>query len=269
MKRMQTMVVVMATLVSIPAMAARITFYESEDFHGRVFSTEREVNDLRNYGFNDRASSVIVDSGEWLVCEDIRYGGQCAVLRPGSYDSLRRMGVNNRISSVQRISSRGGYDDRYRPEPIPQPTYEYRRRANERLYDVPVSSVHAVTGPPEQRCWVEQQEVREPERRNSNVGGAIIGGIIGGIIGHQIGSGRGNDIATAGGAVAGAAVGANAGRGGSSVTTRDVQRCESVNQGPPDYWDVTYRYRGVEHHVQMTEPPGRTITVNRNGEPRM
>jgi hypothetical protein len=32
---------------------------------------------------------------------------------------------------------------------------------------------------------------------------------------------------------------------------------------------VTYLFRGVEHRAQMTSPPGRTITVNRNGEPRM
>jgi uncharacterized protein YcfJ len=116
---------------------------------------------------------------------------------------------------------------------------------------------------------VEQEEVREPARRGANVGGAIVGGIIGGILGHQIGGGRGQDIATAGGAVAGAAIGANAGRKDGVVSTRDVQRCENVNLGPPDYWDVIYNYRGVEHHVQMTEQPGRTITVNRNGEPRM
>jgi hypothetical protein len=27
-------------------------------------------------------------------------------------------------------------------------------------------------------------------------------------------------------------------------------------------------FRGQVHHVQMTEPPGPTITVNRDGEPR-
>jgi uncharacterized protein YcfJ len=40
------------------------------------------------------------------------------------------------------------------------------------------------------------------------------------------------------------------------------------SQAKPDYWDVTYTFRGQEHHVQMVTPPGRTITVNRLGEPR-
>jgi len=37
----------------------------------------------------------------------------------------------------------------------------------------------------------------------------------------------------------------------------------------PDYYDVTYNFRGSEHRVQMTSPPGRTILVNQNGEPRV
>src|SRR5207253_10642863 len=98
----------------------------------------------------------------------------------------------------------------------------------------------------------------------------IAGAVIGGVLGHQIGSGRGRDVATAGGAVAGGALGANIGRNG-EVVSQDVQRCTSVpNNAPPDYWDVTYTFRGQVHHVQMSAPPGPTIMVNEgNGEPRM
>ena len=104
-------------------------------------------------------------------------------------------------------------------------------------------------------------------RGEPNVGGAVVGGIIGGVLGHQIGSGRGNDAATVGGALAGAAIGSNAGRDGPAYG-RDVQRCASVPSGPPQYWDVTYSFRGQEHRVQMQAPPGRTVMVNGNGEPR-
>jgi hypothetical protein len=31
---------------------------------------------------------------------------------------------------------------------------------------------------------------------------------------------------------------------------------------------VTYDFRGEEHRVQLTTPPGRTISVNNRGEPR-
>ena len=49
------------------ALAAEITLYEGEDFHGRAFTTERRVENFREFGYNDRASSVVVDSGRWEV----------------------------------------------------------------------------------------------------------------------------------------------------------------------------------------------------------
>ena len=246
--------------------AAQITFYEGEGFRGRSFSANKTVWNFERIGFNDRASSVVVQRGRWEVCEDARFEGRCVVLRPGSYDSLARLGMNNKISSVRPVGQNARYEGAA-PEPLAAPTYDYRQRPSERLYQATVTSVHAVVGPPEQRCWVERQQVVE-DRGGANVPGAIVGGIIGGVLGHQVGGGRGRDVATAGGAVAGAAVGANVGRGGSEAYGRDVRRCENVSGARPEYWDVTYNFRGVEHRAQLSAPPGPTITVNGNGEPR-
>jgi uncharacterized protein YcfJ len=126
-----------------------------------------------------------------------------------------------------------------------------------------------VVGPPEQRCWVEREQVGQ-ERGAANVPGAVAGAIIGGILGHQVGSGRGQDVATVGGAVAGAAVGSNVGRNGDrGGYSQDVKRCENVpSQAQPDYWDVTYNFRGQEHRVQLSAPPGPSVTVNEQGDPR-
>ncbi|MGZ5277074.1 MAG: beta/gamma crystallin family protein [Caldimonas sp.] len=256
-----------AALVFAAHASAQITFYEGEGFRGRTFATDKPVGDFSRYGFNDRASSVVVDRGRWEVCDDARFAGRCVVLRKGSYDSLRGMGLENRISSVRPVDNRRRYDNET-PAPLAAPNYEYRQRPNERLFEVPVTSVHAVVGTPEQRCWVERQQVAEPERRDLNVPGAIIGGVLGGILGHQIGGGGGKDVATIGGAVGGAALGANVDRLGASNGSRDVRRCETAPAGPPQYYDVTYDYRGVQHRVQMATPPGRTISVNGNGEPR-
>jgi uncharacterized protein YcfJ len=41
-----------------------------------------------------------------------------------------------------------------------------------------------------------------------------------------------------------------------------------VSNGAPAYWDVTYDYRGTQHRIQMSSPPGNTVAVNRDGEPR-
>jgi uncharacterized protein YcfJ len=256
-----------AAIVFATQAAATITFYEGEGFRGRAFTTDRQIGNFARSGFNDRANSAVVDRGSWEVCEDANFQGRCVVLRRGSYDSLSGLGMNNRISSARPANEQRRYENEV-PAPLAAPTYEYRQRPSERIYEAPVTSVHAVVGPPEQRCWVERQQVVEERRGEANVGGAIAGALIGGILGHQIGGGTGRDVATAGGAVAGAAIGANAGRGDGGTSSRDVQRCETTATGKPEFWDVTYDFRGVQHRVQMSAPPGKTIAVNGKGEPR-
>ncbi len=260
-----------ATL-SISAQAmAEVTFYEREGFQGRSFTAERQIGNFDRAGFNDRASSVVVraERGQrWEVCEDVRFSGRCVVLRPGNYPSLAAMGLNDRVSSVRPISRNMAVDEnRYAPPPVA--VYDARRRPNERLFEARVTSVRAVVGPPEQRCWVEREEIA-PSSGGANVPGAVLGAVIGGVLGHQIGGGRGQDLATAGGAVAGAAVGANVNRGDPrAATSRDVRRCSNTPaSNRPEYWDVTYEFRGQTHRMQMTTPPGPTVTVNRLGEPR-
>lgn len=145
----------------------------------------------------------------------------------------------------------------------------YRRGANERLFEARVTSVRAVMGAGGQRCWIEREDV-PPQRGATNVPGALAGAVIGGILGHQVGGGSGRDIATVGGVVAGAAVGSQVGRQpqASGGYTQDVERCSSVGRSEVDHWDVRYEYRGISHRTQMTSPPGATVTVNADGEPR-
>lgn len=248
--------------------SAEVTFFEREGFAGRSFTTEETIGNFERFGFNDRASSLIIDRGVWEVCQDEGFSGQCVVLRPGRYGSLADMGLNNSISSVRPGDRSARYDNDRRYVA----SSEYRRRANERLFEADVLAVRAVVGPPEQRCWVEREDVvQNAPGGGANIPGAIAGAVIGGILGHQIGGGRGQDIATAGGAVGGAAVGANIGRsGGQQVISQDVRKCAYVSDNSrPEYWDVTYRFNGNEHRVQMTSPPGRTIPVNARGEPRV
>ena len=260
---------VLATTLATAA-SAQVTFYENEGFRGRVFSTSSEVANFSNYGFNDRASSIVVERGRWEVCEDARYEGRCEILVKGSYDSLRSAGMENRISSVRAAGKRGN-DDNWNYEaqaPMETPNYDWRRRPNERVYSAPVTSARAVMGKSEQRCWMERQQVQQQPSNDRNVGGAILGGILGGVLGHQVGGGRGQDLATAGGAVAGAVIGSNVNRNKDGTYDRDVQRCTTVTNDRPEYWDVTYKFRNVEHRMQMTSQPGSTIAVNEKGDPR-
>lgn len=251
------------------AATAQVTLYQHEGFQGPAYTTRTSIANFARLGFNDRASSIIVTSDRWEVCDDAGYAGRCVVLRQGQYPSLAAMGLNDRVSSVRTVARHARVDDpRYAPVPLVQ--QDFRRRSGERLFEAPVTRVRAVMGPSEQRCWIERESVPSG-RDDARVPAAIFGAVIGGILGHQIGGGTGRDLATVGGAVAGAAVGANVGRsrGDSEDLSREVQRCSAVPASErPAYWDVTYTFRGQAHRVQLATPPGPTVTVDRNGEPR-
>ena len=139
--KLKTALAVSAALMATQA-AAGITFYEREGFRGRAFTTEKQVRNFERFGFSDRASSVIVDRGRWQVCEDARFEGHCVVLRRGNYESLRAMGLNNRISSVRPVD-RTPPQVSEAPAPTPAPVYEYRQRPNERTYEANVNILSA------------------------------------------------------------------------------------------------------------------------------
>ncbi len=62
---------------------ADVTVYERDGLAGHSFSSESRCGNFERFGFNNRASSVIVTSERWEVCEDRRLRGRCMVLRPG------------------------------------------------------------------------------------------------------------------------------------------------------------------------------------------
>jgi uncharacterized protein YcfJ len=249
---------------------AQITVYDHPNFEGRAVTTQSSLNNLDRSGLNNRASSAVVRSQRWEICDAPGYRGRCTVLRPGQYPSLAAMGLDDRISSVRAVP-RQRRDDDLNYAPAPMVVGDYRRRGGERLYQAQVMDARAVYGESSQRCWMEREAVRD-DHRDNRVPGAMLGAVIGGILGHQVGGGTGRDIATVGGVVAGAVVGSNLGRDrdGNPVVTRDVQRCaDRPGGGQLAYWDVSYQFRGRMHHVQLAAQPGNTVTVNAQGEPRV
>lgn len=81
--------------------SADLTLYPHDDFQGRPFRTEGATANLARVDFNDRASSLVVRRGTWQLCSDADFRGQCVMLGPGRYPSLRAMGLNDRVSSVR------------------------------------------------------------------------------------------------------------------------------------------------------------------------
>ena len=104
---------------------------------------------------------------------------------------------------------------------------------------------------------------------HKSAGGMLAGGLIGGIIGHQFGKGRGKKVATAVGTLVGAQIGHEAVNGhidhhGETLVGFE-QHCETrhrvVYEEVIDAYDVTYRYRGRTHRIEMPYDPGKRIKM--------
>jgi hypothetical protein len=85
---------------------ARIVLFEDVEFRGEQRVVDGEVRDFRGIGFNDRASSIRVDSGTWQVCEDADFQGRCITLSRDDR-SLVAEGFNDKISSARPVTDRG------------------------------------------------------------------------------------------------------------------------------------------------------------------
>jgi hypothetical protein len=108
MKRLLAAAAVLATFAHA-ATAGEITLFTDSNFRGARITIDRDAHNLGAMGFNDRASSLVVRSGVWQVCEDRDFGGYCAEFGPGEYRELPRF--NDRLSSVREITRGGrGYE---------------------------------------------------------------------------------------------------------------------------------------------------------------
>ena len=76
----------------VPITVARAYLYEDPNFSGAWVKMDRgEANDLDWAHFQNpmhRASSVRVESGNWLFCTDMAFQGSCRIFGPGEYPNL-------------------------------------------------------------------------------------------------------------------------------------------------------------------------------------
>jgi hypothetical protein len=100
----------------------QLILYEDSNFGGRSVRVDRDAATLDFAGFNDRASSIVVNAGRWQVCSDSEFRGNCRVLPPGQYANLAAMGLNDRVSSL-RLLGPGRRVERGEYAPLP-PGYQ-------------------------------------------------------------------------------------------------------------------------------------------------
>jgi hypothetical protein len=116
------------------AAAAEIVVYKQPNFAGEALTLRDDMANLANRGFLDQISSIDVKSGQWQVCTQPDFKGDCVVLERGTYPRLEQA-LNHRIESVRevtRYADRGrDRDDRYAG------TRRYSRNAAVELFGAP------------------------------------------------------------------------------------------------------------------------------------
>ena len=65
-----------------------VELFSDPDFDGERLTVARDTDDLKRYGFNDRAQSIIIRRGRWEFCTDARFRGRCVAYGPGRYERL-------------------------------------------------------------------------------------------------------------------------------------------------------------------------------------
>jgi hypothetical protein len=103
----QPVVVTASPVVSaVPSSFGRAVLYENPNFGGARVTIDRgQAKDLEWAHFTNpahRATSIRVESGEWLFCSEMGFQGECRVLGPGEYPQLTGPLVAG-ISSARQV----------------------------------------------------------------------------------------------------------------------------------------------------------------------
>ncbi len=65
-----------------------VQLYGQTNFNGRTMQLNQGSDNFKELGFNDRASSLVVQSGTWEFCTDASFRGTCRTFGPGRYPTL-------------------------------------------------------------------------------------------------------------------------------------------------------------------------------------
>jgi hypothetical protein len=82
----------------------RAVLFGQANFGGpsMVLEGHDNVRDFAGSGFNDRASSLRVERGHWMLCSRADFRGECRTFGPGHYAHLPPE-LNNRVSSARWV----------------------------------------------------------------------------------------------------------------------------------------------------------------------
>jgi hypothetical protein len=87
----------------VAASAASITVWEQANFRGASTVVDDSVRQLSDFGWNDRISSLRIDSGQWQICRDADFRA-CRTVDAGEVASLDAT-WNDTISSLRLVGT--------------------------------------------------------------------------------------------------------------------------------------------------------------------
>jgi hypothetical protein len=87
-----------------PEPIAEITLFVGTGNSGRSQTFRSDQRNLSSYNFSDKAQSILINGGQWELCQDSRYRARCEVFSPGQYN-LKALGWGTRISSLRQVRS--------------------------------------------------------------------------------------------------------------------------------------------------------------------
>jgi len=108
-----------------PEGSGAVQLYGQSNFRGRTTQLSQTSDNFQSLGFNDRASSLVVQSGTWEFCTDAGFRGTCRTFGPGRYPTLGA-GMTKALSSARPVVQQaapaavhgGGWNKQRRDEAI-------------------------------------------------------------------------------------------------------------------------------------------------------
>jgi hypothetical protein len=79
---------------------APVVLFQHDEFRGDTLPVTGAVPHLNRLRFNDKVSSIAINSGQWEVCTDPNYRGRCEIIN-ASASNLGYYRLNDKITSIR------------------------------------------------------------------------------------------------------------------------------------------------------------------------
>ncbi|GAA4020601.1 beta/gamma crystallin-related protein [Actimicrobium antarcticum] len=84
-----------------PQQQPGVELFTAPGFGGNRYLMTQDLDNFSRNGFNDQINSFVITGGQWEMCVDAGFRGQCVVFGPGKYANLGRL--SGQLSSMRRV----------------------------------------------------------------------------------------------------------------------------------------------------------------------